>query len=451
MKITVIGTGYVGLVAGACFAHSGNEVTCVDLDEDRIRDLEHGQIPFYEPGLGDIVRLNVSQKRLAFTTDGASAAASAQIIFIAVGTPQSDSGAADLSAVFAVARTIGRNLRNRNTDVPTLIVIKSTVPVGTTDRVRNLISQETDARFSVVFNPEFLKEGDAVNDFMRPARVILGGEDEAALGALRNLYEPFVRTNNRIQLMDTRSAELTKYAANCMLATRVSYMNQMALLAEQMGADIEQVRRGMGADPRIGPSFLFAGPGFGGSCFPKDLQALIHMGNEANLDLGIIRAVQEANEWQKQVLAHRVREHYGDLRGRRVTVWGLAFKPETDDIREAPALTLIDYLLDHGAEVHAYDPAAADGVRARYGDRIHLAQDMYSAAQGSDAVALVTEWHMFRRPDFDKLQQLMRTPALFDGRNMWHGPALRKRGFVYYGIGREVPPAAHLAEQTTLR
>lgn len=435
MKITVIGTGYVGLVAGACFSHSGTQVTCVDVDAARIRQLEAGEIPFYEPGLADLVRRNREEGRLSFTTDTPAAVAGAGVIFIAVGTPQSASGAADLGAVMEVARAIGRGLTG-----PAVVVIKSTVPVGTTDRVREVIAAETTHAFSMIFNPEFLKEGDAVNDFMKPARVILGGDDAQALETLRNLYEPFVRTTNRIQIMDARSAELTKYAANCMLATRVSYMNQLALLAERVGADIESVRRGMGADPRIGPSFLFAGPGFGGSCFPKDLQALLHTGAEVDMELGIIRAVQEANERQKQVLGERVAAHFrarGTLAGRRIAVWGVAFKPETDDIRDAPALTLMDRLLEEGAEVVAYDPAAAERARERYGDRITLATDMYATARDADALVLVTEWHQFRRPDFARLAESMRERVLFDGRNMWHGQDLRAQGFVYYGIGRE--------------
>ena len=442
MKITVIGTGYVGLVAGACFSHSGTQVTCVDVDAARIRQLEDGQIPFYEPGLAEMVRHNRADGRLSFTTDTPAAVAGAGVIFIAVGTPQSASGAADLSAVMEVARAIGRALTG-----PAVVVIKSTVPVGTTDRVRDAIAAETRHAFSMIFNPEFLKEGDAVNDFMKPARVILGGDDAQAIETLRNLYEPFVRTTNRIQIMDARSAELTKYAANCMLATRVSYMNQLALLAERVGADIESVRRGMGADPRIGPSFLFAGPGFGGSCFPKDLQALLHTGAEVDMELGIIRAVQDANQRQKQVLGERVAAHFraqGSLAGRRIAVWGISFKPETDDIRDAPSLALIDRLLEDGATVVAYDPAAAERARDLYGDRITLAADMYATARDADALVLVTEWHQFRRPDFARLAGVMRGRTLFDGRNMWHGHDLRAQGFVYYGIGREPygPPAA---------
>lgn len=432
MNITVIGTGYVGLVAGACFSHTGSQVTCVDVDESRIQQLTQSIVPFYEPGLSDLVRRNHDAGRLRFTTDTAAAVAGAHVIFIAVGTPQGPTGAADLSAVMDAARTVGRGLTG-----PAIVVIKSTVPVGTTDRVRELIAAETGHAVATVFNPEFLKEGDAVNDFMKPSRVVLGSDDARALDTLSKLYEPFVRTNNRIQLMDARSAELTKYAANCMLATRVSYMNQLALLAEKVGADIEQVRRGMGADPRIGPSFLFAGPGFGGSCFPKDLQALLHIGAEAGIELDLIRAVQDTNERQKRVLGDRVAAHFGALTGRRIAVWGIAFKPETDDIRDAPALVLIDRLLDHAAEVTAYDPAAAERARARYGKRITLAADMYSAAEGADALVLVTEWHQFRRPDFARLASTMRTRVLFDGRNMWHGADLRDQGFVYYGIGRE--------------
>ncbi|ACY18550.1 UDP-glucose dehydrogenase family protein [Haliangium ochraceum] len=443
MKITVIGTGYVGLVVGACFSNSGNRVTCVDVDAERIRGLERNEIPFYEPGLTEIVRRNTTAERLAFTTDAAAAVATAEVVFIAVGTPQSESGAADLSAVFEVARTIGEHAREG-----AIIVIKSTVPVGTTDRLRKLVAQVAGRPVPVVFNPEFLKEGDAVNDFMRPPRVILGGDDQDALATLVELYEPFVLTNNRIQLVDDRSAELTKYAANCMLATRVSYMNELALLAEKVGADIELVRRGIGADPRIGASFLFAGPGFGGSCFPKDLQALLHTGDEVGQELSIIRAVRDANERQKQVLGARIVEHFGDdLSGRRVAVWGIAFKPETDDLRESPALTLIADLRARGAEVVAFDPAAGERAREHFaaGDiEVEVAGNMYDALRGADALVLVTEWHQFRRPDFDRVGELMRGRVLFDGRNMWHGSALRAQGFTYFGIGREVPGSAVL-------
>ena len=440
MQITVIGTGYVGLVAGASFSHAGNRVTCVDVDAERIRCLERGDIPFYEPGLSELVRRNTGLGRLRFTTDTAAAVAGAEVVFIAVGTPQSASGAADLGAVFDVARAIGRHVTG-----PAVVVIKSTVPVGTTDRVRKLIAAATGHHVPVVFNPEFLKEGDALNDFKRPARVILGGDDQGAIDLLVNLYEPFVRTNNRIQTMDARSAELSKYAANCMLATRVSFMNELALLAEKVGADIEQVRLGVGSDPRIGPSFLFAGPGFGGSCFPKDLHALLHTGAEVGEQLGVIRAVVDANERQKAVLGARIGGHFGgDLRGRRIAVWGVAFKPETDDMREAPALVTIEEVLARGGEVVAFDPAAGERARAHFGDRIALASDMYAAVEGADALALVTEWHQFRRPDFGRLAKSMRTPVLFDARNMWHGPALREHGFTYYGIGREVPGSAVL-------
>ncbi|WP_428264342.1 UDP-glucose dehydrogenase family protein [Haliangium sp.] len=437
MRIAVIGTGYVGLVAGASFSHSGNHVTCVDVDAERIQQLERGEIPFYEPGLADLVRRNTRPGRLAFTTDAAAAIAAAEVVFIAVGTPQSDTGAADLSAVFEVARTIGRHLTRS-----AVVVIKSTVPVGTTDRTRKLIQRHTDHEVAVVFNPEFLKEGDAVNDFMRPARVVLGGDDARALDLLANLYEPFVRTNGRIQRTDARSAELIKYAANCMLATRVSFMNELSRLAERVGADIEEVRRGIGTDPRIGPSFLFAGPGFGGSCFPKDLAALVHTGRQVDIDLGVIRAVQQANERQKHVLGERVVSHFGaDLRQRRIALWGLSFKPETDDIRDSPALTVIDDVLARGAVVVGFDPEAGAGVKARYGDRIEIADSMYEAARGADALVLVTEWHQFRRPEFDHLAEIMATRVLIDGRNMWHGADLRRMGFAYYGVGREVPGA----------
>ncbi len=453
MKIAVIGTGYVGLVAGTCFSHSGHHVTCVDVDAQRIAGLTRGQVPFYEPGLADLVRRNTSAGRLTFSTATDSAVADAEVIFIAVGTPQSETGAADLSAVFTVARTIARSLER-----PATVVIKSTVPVGTTDRVRKLMEAETEHRVALVFNPEFLKEGDAVNDFMRPPRVVLGSDDQTALDLLVTLYEPFIRTNNRIQLTDARSAELIKYAANCMLATRVSFINELSRLAERVGADIEQVRRGMGSDPRIGPSFLFAGPGFGGSCFPKDLQALIYTGGEVGVELGLIQAVRDTNERQKHVLGERVKAHFGaDLSGKTIAVWGLSFKPETDDIRDSPALVVIDDLRAAGARVVAFDPEAAANAEAHFRAHakddngsdegyapVELAATMYDAAEGADALILVTEWHQFRRPDFTRLASLMRTQVLFDGRNMWHARELREQGFRYYGIGREVPGAAVL-------
>ncbi len=451
MRLAVIGTGYVGLVAGAGFADFGNDVTCVDLDAARIQRLLQGEIPIHEPGLSELVARNLGE-RLHFTTDAAAAIAGAHVVVIAVGTPTDpDTGSADLRYIDAAARDVGRALTGW-----AVVVTKSTVPVGTADRIRRIIAGETAHEFSVASNPEFLKEGDAVSDFMKPARVILGVDDDRAGALLADLYAPFVRTNNRVQRMDVRSAELTKYAANAMLATRISFMNELALLAEHVGADIEHVRRGVGADPRIGPKFLFPGPGFGGSCFPKDLRALIHTAQACGAELGVVTAAERANERQKRVLGERISAHFcgtseasaeegaaRDLTGKRIAVWGLSFKPETDDIREAPALTVIEHVLAAGGQVVAYDPVAMPNVRAALGDRIELADDMYAAAAGADALVLVTEWHQFRRPDFVRLRESMRSPVLFDGRNAWNPALLREQGFAYYGIGRPLVGPDH--------
>jgi UDPglucose 6-dehydrogenase len=432
MRVIVIGTGYVGLVAGAGFSDFGNDVICVDVDEERIARLRRGEIPIYEPGLSELVARNVRDGRLSFATDTKSSVAGADVIIIAVGTPRGDDGSADLSHVLEAARQIGRGLTDW-----AVVVTKSTVPVGTADRIRQNIEAETDHSFSVASNPEFLKEGDAVNDFMKPARVLIGSNDTRAIAVLRNLYSPFVRTNDRIQIMDPRSAELTKYAANAMLATRISFMNELALLCERVGADIEKVRRGVGSDPRIGAKFLFPGPGYGGSCFPKDLRALLRTANEAQMELWITGAAERVNERQKQVLGAKVKAHFGkSLAGKRIAVWGLAFKPETDDVRESPALVLIDELLAAGASVSAYDPQAISTTRKQLGDRIEYGTGMYETAEKADALVLVTEWKAFRRPDFKRLRKIMKTPVLFDGRNVWSPEELAQIGFTYQGIGR---------------
>ncbi len=433
MRLAVIGTGYVGLVAGAGFSDFGNDVTCVDVDADRIRRLLAGEIPIHEPRLEPLVKRNLAGGRLHFTTDTRSAVAGVDAVFLAVGTPTSaDSGAADLSYVFEAAREVGRGLTGW-----AVIVNKSTVPVGTGDRVREVVAAETEHEFAVASNPEFLKEGDAVNDFMKPARVILGVDDERARRLLRNLYAPFLRTSDRMKLMDVRSAELAKYASNAMLATRISFMNELALLAERVGADIEAVRGGVGSDPRIGNKFLFPGPGFGGSCFPKDIRALIHTGEEHGAEMGVVQAVERANERQKRVLGEKVKAHFGgELAGKHVAIWGLAFKPETDDIRETPALVLADDLRRAGARVVGFDPVAMKNVRAQLGDDIELARDMYAAIDGADALVLVTEWRVFRSPDFRRMLEIMRQPVIFDGRNIWDPIWLRDMGFHYESIGR---------------
>jgi UDPglucose 6-dehydrogenase len=432
VKIAVVGTGYVGLVTGAGFSDFGHDVTCVDIDAARIAKLRSGDVPFYEPGLHDLIRRNTGLGRLHFTTSTAEAVAGSQIAFIAVGTPPASDGSADLAHVLDAASQIGAALTQF-----TVVVTKSTVPVGTADRVRAAVAKTATQPFAVASNPEFLKEGDAVNDFLKPPRVVVGADEPRAIEPLRELYRGILRTNDRIQVMDVRSAELTKYAANCMLATRISFMNELARLCEATGADIEAVRKGIGSDPRIGNKFLFAGAGFGGSCFPKDLRALIHTAREHDVSLGVIAAAESANERQKRVVGDKLLAHFGgNLAGKRVGIWGLAFKPETDDIRESPALVLIEQLRAAGATVAGYDPEAMPNVRAQLGDAIELVKDAYAAAANADALALVTEWHELRDPDFGRLRATMRTPVLADGRNVWSPGDARKAGFTYYAIGR---------------
>ena len=433
MKLAIIGTGYVGLVAGAGFSDFGNDVTCCDVDAAKIGKLKSGAIPIYEPGLDGLIARNAKAGRISFTTDIAAAIKKAEVVFVAVGTPPAADGSADLSAVFQVAETFGKTI-----DGYKIIVNKSTVPVGTGDKVRDIVARHTKHPFAVASNPEFLKEGDAINDFMKPDRVVIGTDDERARDLLRQLYAPFVRSRDRVQVMDVRSAELTKYAANAMLATRISFMNDLANLAEKLGADIEMVRKAVGADSRIGPKFLYAGPGYGGSCFPKDLSALLSLADDAGHPLEVVRAVEAVNTRQKRVLTTKVKNHFGDLTGKVVGVWGLAFKPETDDIREAPATVLIEELLSHGAVVRGHDPEAMPNVRAIFGGRVALTDTMYDAAEGADALVLVTEWHTFRSPDFGRLKAIMRTPALFDGRNVWPHEEVKRLGFSYTGIGRRV-------------
>jgi UDPglucose 6-dehydrogenase len=429
MKIAIVGTGYVGLVTGAGFSDFGHDVTCVDIDTARVATLRRGEVPFYEPGLEELIRSNTARGRLHFTTSTAEAVAGAQLVFIAVGTPSSADGAADLSYVIEAAKQIGAALTQR-----TVVVTKSTVPVGTADQVRAAVASATTQPFAVASNPEFLKEGDAVDDFLKPARVIVGADEPWAIELLRELYRGVLRTSDRIQVMDIRSAELTKYAANCMLATRISFMNELSRLCEVVGADIEHVRKGIGSDPRIGNKFLFAGAGFGGSCFPKDLRALIHTARAADVRLGVVEAVERANERQKRLLGERVLARFGGkLDGKRIALWGLAFKPETDDVRESPALVLIEQLRAAGAAVAGYDPKAMQNMR---GAGIELATDAYAAATGADAVVLVTEWHELRDPDLRRLRSLVRTPVLFDGRNVWDPAHARAAGFEYVGIGR---------------
>jgi len=432
MRVTVIGSGYVGLVAGACFAETGNDVVCADVDAGKVARLRKNELPIYEPGLEPLVRRNQEEGRLAFTTDVGAAVARAQVVFIAVGTPPGEDGSADLSHVLAVARVVGTHLQPH-----TVVVTKSTVPVGTAERVRAAVRAETAHPFSICANPEFLKEGAAVEDFMHPDRVVVGVEDERARTAMAELYGPFFRKSDRLLVMDIPSAEVTKYAANAMLASRISFMNQVAAICERVGADVTQVRRGIGTDSRIGPAFLFPGPGYGGACFPKDVKAFIRTARDAGVEPGLLEAVEEVNRRQKQVLLAKVEAAFdGALAGRTLAVWGLAFKAETDDIRESPALDLVEGLLARGARVRAHDPHAMDNARARFGDRVVFAPDPYGAAHGADGLVVVTEWLVYRNPDFERLRADMRGPVLIDGRNLYDPARMRALGFVYASIGR---------------
>ncbi|SET86027.1 UDP-glucose dehydrogenase family protein [Stigmatella erecta] len=432
MRIAIIGTGYVGLVAGTCFADSGNEVTCVDIDARKIRMLQNGEVPLYEPGLEELIRKNVRERRLAFSTELAPAVGPAQVVFIAVGTPEGESGDADLQYVLAAAEDIGRALRQY-----TVVVNKSTVPVGTADKVAEVLARTARVEFDVVSNPEFLKEGAALEDFLKPDRVVIGTASERARRLMGELYAPFVRTENPVLYMDSRSAELTKYAANAMLATRVSFMNDVAALCEKVGADVDFVRKALGADRRIGYPFLFPGVGYGGSCFPKDLKALVATGREHGLELDLLRAVDRTNERQKRLLVAKALKHFGgSLAGRTLGVWGLSFKPKTDDMREAPSLEVIEGLLGKGAQVVAHDPVAERGARRYFGDRIRYAALPYDALEGVDALCIVTEWNEFRHPDFERMKALMKTPVIFDGRNIYDPARMRELGFTYLGIGR---------------
>jgi UDPglucose 6-dehydrogenase len=431
LKIAVVGTGYVGLVVGACLAETGNTVVCVDKDRDKIDALARGEIPIYEPGLNELIPRNVAEERLRFTTDLDEAVRQSEILFIAVGTPQDEDGSADLTHVLDVAEAIGRAMNGRK-----IVINKSTVPVGTAARVRETISRHTSHPFSVVSNPEFLKEGAAVDDFLRPARVVIGTDDPDVAAIMQELYEPFVRTGNPILVMDPVSAELTKYAANAMLATRISFMNEIANLCDRVGADVRQVRLGIGSDPRIGASFLFPGIGYGGSCFPKDIKALVRMGRQAESELLVVEAVDRTNEIQKRVLVPRVARYLGGLEGKVVALWGLAFKPRTDDMREAPSLAIINGLIEGGAAVRAYDPKATPQARRMVGNKVRFCQKSYEAVEGADALVVATEWNEFREPDFDRIRRLMRRPAIFDGRNIYNPAHLRELGFHYEGIGR---------------
>jgi UDPglucose 6-dehydrogenase len=439
MNVTIIGTGYVGLVTGACLADAGNTVFCLDVDKDKIARLNEGRIPIFEPGLEPVVKRNREAGRLRFSTDVAASVAHGELQLIAVGTPPGEDGSADLQHVVAAARAIGRHMQGYR-----VVVTKSTVPVGTADRVKQAIIQElkkrgTGSDFTVVANPEFLKEGAAVEDFMRPDRIIIGSDDARAVALLRQLYAPFQRNRERVIVMGVRSAELTKYAANSMLATRISFMNEVANLAEAIGADIEEVRRGIGSDPRIGYQFLYAGAGFGGSCFPKDVKALQRSADEAGHPLRLLAAVEAVNEAQKHVLAAKITRHFGSLSGKRIALWGLAFKANTDDMREAPSLSLIDDLTRAGASVQAYDPAAGHEARKLFENdgSVKIVDSAIDALEGADALAIVTEWQEFRSPDFAAIRQKLKTPAIFDGRNLYDPAAVRGQGLEYFPIGRK--------------
>ncbi len=432
MKIAVIGTGYVGLVAGTCFADSGNDVTCVDIDESKINKLKNGELPIYEPGLTELVTRNLKEKRIAFTTQLGPAVSGAQAVFIAVGTPEGETGDADLKYVLAAAEQLGRVMT-----AYTVVVNKSTVPVGTADKVKAAIAKETKVPFDVVSNPEFLKEGAALDDFLKPDRVVIGSDSEKAKALMGELYAPFVRTENPILFMDVRSAELTKYAANAMLATRISFINDMAALCEAVGADVNWVRKGMGADSRIGYPFLFPGVGYGGSCFPKDVKALSALAREQGLEFDLLRAVDRTNERQKGLLLKKAVKHFGDLSGKTFAVWGLAFKPRTDDMREAPAVVLIEGLLGKGARVQVHDPVAMEVAQRRFKDRVFFAATPYDALKDADALFVVTEWNEFRHPDMPRVKSLLKSPVLFDGRNIYDPARMREQGFTYYGIGRK--------------
>jgi UDPglucose 6-dehydrogenase len=438
MRIVVVGSGYVGLVTGACFAESGVNVTCVDVDSAKIQQLKQGKIPIYEPGLEVMVRVNSEKKRLTFSTDISEGIDGAEVVFIAVGTPPGEDGSADLKHVLNVARDIGRVITKH-----IVVVTKSTVPVGTAEKIRTAIQSELDKRnaavtFDMASNPEFLKEGAAIDDFLKPERIVIGTDKEGTKEIMTRLYMPFVLNNHPILFMDIASAEITKYAANAMLATRISFINEIANLCEILGADINNVRKGIGSDSRIGSKFIYPGTGYGGSCFPKDVKAILQTARDYGYELNVIRAVEKANDYQKNVIFNKMNKFFGgDLRNRLIGIWGLSFKPKTDDIREASSLVLIEKLLGAGARVKAYDPAAMEETRKVLGDRIEYSKDPYEAVADADAVALMTEWSEFHLPDFNRLADMMKEKVIFDGRNIYDPALLRSLGFTYFGIGRK--------------
>lgn len=431
MNISVIGTGYVGLVTGACFAGSGNNVICVDIDEEKINSLKKGQVTFYEPGLEDVVKKNIKEQRLHFTTDLDYAVKNSLIVLIAVGTPPKADGSADTSAVLSVAQSIGKSLNDFK-----VVVTKSTVPVGTTEMIRDEIKKVTDVDFDVASNPEFLKEGAAVEDFMKPDRVLIGVENESTGEILKELYAPFMRSSDRALVVSIRSSELAKYTANAMLATRISFMNEIANLCEVVGANISEVRVAIGSDDRIGRHFLFPGIGYGGSCFPKDVKALIDIGSKYGSELHVCKATDEVNTKQKEHFWKKIENYFeGQLEGKKISIWGISFKPKTDDIREAPSLFIIEKLLSSGASVTVHDPVAIDNAKAHFGDKVNYADSNYSACEGADALVINTEWNEYRQPDFQKLKKLMNGNVIFDGRNLYKPDTLREIGLKYFGVG----------------
>jgi len=431
VRIAVVGTGYVGLVTGTCLAESGNDCVCVDTDADKVRRLSQGEVPIYEPGLGELIRRNTDGGRLTFSTDLDQAVRPARVVFVTVGTPQGDNGAADLTNVFAVVDGIASAIEE-----PKVVVLKSTVPVGTNAQVKSRLAERSTVPVHVVSNPEFLKEGAAIEDFTRHDRVVIGADDPEAVEVMRELYAPFLRTEHPFLVMGPASAEMTKYVSNAMLSTKISFINEMANLCSAMGADINEVRRGIGFDSRIGFSFLFPGAGYGGSCFPKDVRALIAMARSRDVPPRMLEAVDAVNEAQKGVLGQMIRAHYGELAGKTIAIWGVSFKPRTDDIREAPSLVLIDMLLAQGASVRVHDPEALDNLRPSYGDRLIYCDRPYGALEQADGLAIVTEWNEFRQPDFEVMRRLLAQPVIFDGRNLYEPSHLRELGFTYYCIGR---------------
>ncbi len=433
MNISVVGTGYVGLVVGTCLAETGNDVICVDVDKNKVRMLQKGKSPIYEPGLEELLRKNLHEGRISFTTKLADAVRKTEIIFLALPTPQSEDGSADLRHVLAVAKDIGKYLNGYK-----VIVNKSTVPVGTSIKVRQVIGKFTAHNFDVVSNPEFLKEGAAINDFMKPDRIVIGSSSQGAVHIMQEVYSPFVRTGNPVIVTDEHSAELIKYAANSFLATKVSFMNEIANICERVGADVDMVRKGIGTDPRIGNQFLFAGVGYGGSCFPKDVSALAKTSEEHHYDFKILNAVQQVNKHQRKMFVKKIVEYFNDrVKGRLFAVWGLSFKPNTNDMREAPSLTIIAELLKRGVKIRAYDPVANEEAKKNFGNTIKYCVNNYEAVKGADALVVITEWNEFRRPDIDKLKSLMKRPVIFDGRNIYNPQAFIEKGFTYFGIGRK--------------